>query len=111
MNALNAFLDELSQTPDAFVVTLTDAIKWMQQPMPLNKIHKLDAWMCQKRSTIGCRSVGAMKLSLRSGQDGPGGWDTATVPVFGRFNRYMWMMELGLLSLAYVILRIRDRRQ
>ncbi|KAE9548293.1 hypothetical protein FO519_008491 [Halicephalobus sp. NKZ332] len=49
VNALEIFLEEILGRKDTFVVTLTQAIEWMQRPTKLTKINNFTPWQCRYR--------------------------------------------------------------
>lgn len=49
VNALEIFLEEVLARRDTFVVTLTQAIEWMQRPIKLDNINNFTPWQCRYR--------------------------------------------------------------
>jgi len=50
VDALKDFLTEILQKPDVYVVTMSQALDWIRDPTPLNRIDRFAPWQCPQRS-------------------------------------------------------------
>lgn len=50
-NGFHKFMSWLTNLPDVWVVTTTQALQWITDPKTLNQLSTFDAWNCQKQTT------------------------------------------------------------
>ena len=47
LDALDRFIDELMQLEDVYIVTPSQVIEWMKNPMPVDKVKYFQPWSCE----------------------------------------------------------------
>lgn len=68
LEGLMKFLDFLSTLPDVWIVTVGQAVEWVQDPTPVSKLSAFAPWDCkqymQERPDLRCKSFNACKYKF-----------------------------------------------
>ena len=66
---------------DVWFVTMTQALYWMTDPIPINQLAQLDQWDCRKRKDIpdpACNLPNTCRISFKPPKDGDAAWVPGT---------------------------------
>ncbi|GIY16962.1 chitin-binding type-2 domain-containing protein [Caerostris extrusa] len=66
--ALDVFIDSVLETyPDAWFVTMQQAIQWMRNPMTSEMAKSFEGWKCPRTRMAGCNIPRTCRVKLRHG--------------------------------------------
>ncbi|XP_037086439.1 chitin deacetylase 1-like [Pollicipes pollicipes] len=77
IDGLNLFLQWVSQKDDVWFVTMTQALFWMSDPVPLNQLTQLDDWDCRKRQNTpapACNRPNTCRVLFKPPKDVDPSW-------------------------------------
>ncbi|XP_043203997.1 chitin deacetylase 1-like [Amphibalanus amphitrite] len=99
IEGLNLFLQWLNQKDDVWFVTMTQALYWMTDPIPINQLAQLDQWDCRKRKDIpepACNLPNTCRISFKPPKDGDPAWVPGTryfTTCFSCPKQYPWLYD------------------
>ncbi|CAH1795761.1 unnamed protein product [Owenia fusiformis] len=96
VDGFDMFIKKLLQLDDVYIVTSSDAIKWIQDPTPLSRIRNFKPWLrsCKRQTPDDC------KLPKEVGDyDWGGGWGDLST---------LWIWEYIIMFISAVVLIKRD---
>lgn len=92
VTALDVFIDQMLQNfPDAWFVTMQQALDWMRHPISANFAPNFEAWKCPKTRLPGCNIPRTCALKFRDGN----AQDTRYMQLCGKCPfRYPWLKNV-----------------